>query len=309
MHLGNIIFHFISDTDLQIDQELLPFLLPEPLSPDVDIAVSWDWDPKLFPKTKMEGRDVLQEYYEENGRRYALSIGNGTEYLAGSVWKKSDFRHIDCYVNKNLCYPLETALGTVMRFLPVRAVFMQYGVLFFHASQIAFQDKGILFTAPSGTGKTTQAKLWQNYRNARMICNDRTLIRRQDETWFTYGYPLDGSEPVRSGEVYPLGCIVVLRQGDRNRAERLRGARAISMLLPQLVLDEWDADIRVRAIELLMSLLEHIPVYLYICTKERDAVDDLEKKLISDGVLDYGDNQRPPLEESGGKENSIDSGF
>lgn len=294
LHFGNIVFHFTSDADLQIDQELSPFLLKEPPHPDVNVRISWDWDRTRLPKTKAAGRDVLQEYYDEAGRRYALSIGNGTEYLACAAWE-SDMREIDCRINGALCSFSMTSLGTVMRFLPMRAVFSRFGVLFFHASQIAYRGKGILFTAPSGTGKTTQAKLWKNFRKASILCNDRTLIREQGGVWFTYGYPLDGSEPVRSGEVYPLGGIVLLEQGKNNRAERIKGSRAVRMLMGQLVLDGWDADARTKAVMLLLSLLEKIPVYHYVCTKEPDAVDDLEKSLLSDGVFTYENNQGPPL--------------
>lgn len=294
LRFGNIVFCVVSDVNLQINQDLTPFLLRESLHSDVHVRISWDWDRARLPKTELSGRDALQEYYEEAGRRYALSIGNGTEYLACAAWEL-DMREIVCYVNGNLCGSFGTSLGTVMRFLPIRAVLSHFGVLFFHASQIAYRGTGILFTAPSGTGKTTQAKLWKKYKSASVICNDRTLIQEQYGTWYTYGYPQDGSEPVRSKEEYPLGSIILLEQGKNNRLERLNGIRAVRMLMEQLVLDGWDADARTRAIELLLALLEKIPVYLYICTKEPDAVDDLEKRLISDGVFTYENNQRPPL--------------
>lgn len=58
--------------------------------------------------------------------------------------------------------------------------FNSFFVLFFHAAQITYQETGILFAGPSGAGKTTQAKLWERFRNARIICNDRTLLRKQD---------------------------------------------------------------------------------------------------------------------------------
>lgn len=294
LHLGNVVFFFLCDTDLCINQELTPFLVKESRFPDINIRISWEWEKTYLPKTEMAGCDVLQEYYEENGKFYALSIGNGEEYLACAVYD-CNCNHIECKINGNLCDSHGMTLGTVMRFLPIRAVFMHFGVLFFHASQISYKGKGILFTAPSGTGKTTQAELWKHYRNAQIICNDRTLIRKQNGYWSTYGYPLDGSSPVRSDQVLLLGCIVVLEQGCCNRVERLNGAKALSMLMPQLVMDGWNADVRTRTIELLLELLEDIHVYHYTCTKGQNAVDDLEQRLVLDGVFDYGENSRSPL--------------
>ena len=73
-------------------------------------------------------------------------------------------------------------------------------------------------------GKTTQAKLWERFRNARIICNDRTLLRKQDGNWYSYGYPMDGSQPVRSGEVHVAGCIVLVKQSQNGKSsiERMR---------------------------------------------------------------------------------------
>lgn len=173
--------------------------------------------------------------------------------------------------------------------LPMREIFLRFGALFLHASQITYQGRGILFTAPSGTGKTTQAKLWQQYRGAEILCNDRTLTRKVDGAWRTYGYPLDGSEPVCSSAVNPLGAVVLLEQGRReNRVERLGPAKALPRLMRQVVLDCWSGEARAEAMELLITLMEDVPVYLLTCTPEEQAVETLEAKLMEDEVIPRG---------------------
>ena len=198
----------------------------------------------------------------------------------------SDFSKIYSAVNLEDYYYIPKKLNWFLRTLPMRAIFQQFGTLFFHAAQIAVKETGILFTAPSGTGKTTQAKLWETYRGARRICADRTLVRRLPEGWRTFGYPLDGSEPICSEEEHALGAVVLLRQEQQNQVVRLNGRHAIAALMPQMVIDGWSAEAKAREIELLANLLEEIPVYQLTCTPDEMAVRCLEQRLIKDGVIE-----------------------
>ena len=174
--------------------------------------------------------------------------------------------------------------GNLLRFLPMRAALQRFGVLFFHGAQVRVNGGGIVFTAPSGTGKSTQSNLWVRERGAKLICNDRTLVRKVNGKWHTYGYPVDGSAPVRSGERNDLLCIVLLRQGEDNQIQRLNGAKGAALLMPQLVIDGWNPHARSAAAEWLLKLVSEIPVYQLSCTRDLRAVECLEQQLYKDGV-------------------------
>ena len=62
-----------------------------------------------------------------------------------------------------------------------------------HASVIDWQGQGILFSAPSGTGKSTQADLWQTHAGATILNGDRAVIRWLDSQYRVYGSPYAGS--------------------------------------------------------------------------------------------------------------------
>ena len=141
----------------------------------------------------MIGEDVLMEYYREGTSLLCMSKGGSGKYLASCLCSP-DSKKLTCWLNFAPGTPVDS-LGNILRMIPIRRILLHHGVLFLHASQVAIGDTGILFTAPSQTGKTTQAKLWNRHRGAEIICNDRTLT----DCNLTYGFPVDGSEPVISG--------------------------------------------------------------------------------------------------------------
>lgn len=284
--LADICWAFTLQRAIDIESEFQPFLT-EGVNVDVSVMVSWDRDIMPLPTTQPVGDDLLLAYYQEGPRWYCMTKGGNNLYVASARYT-ADRMDIICVINKELFSVHGPSLGNLLRFLPMRDFFLRFGTLFLHSSQIVYRGKGLLFTAPSGTGKTTQAKLWRQHRGAEILCNDRTLTRKVDGVWRTYGYPVDGSEPVRSNRVNFLGAMVLLKQGSENRVERLGPSKALPLLMRQVVIDCWSGEARASAMELLITLMEDIPVYLLTCTPEEQAVETLEAKLMEDEVIPRG---------------------
>jgi len=278
--IGGIWFHISAQQELTIEESLHAFLKRDTQKHMVSVYFSWDYASAPIPNTRMLGEDLLQEFYQQDGMCICMTKGGWKGYIAAAVYDKS-YADITCYINAAPFAAPPTSLGTLLRMLPMRAVLQHYGVLFFHAAQIVTGDVGVLFTAPSGTGKTTQAKLWQQHRNARIICSDRTLVGGG----VTYGYPMDGSEPVCSGERNKLGAVIILAQSGENRVCRLRPAMALAKLLPQMVIDGWNADAVALVTSQLLELIANYPVYQLECTPDQRAVRCLEEQLNMDGVI------------------------
>ena len=279
IHIGGIRFTFDAGDTIPVDESLSPFFCTFRKVSDVNVGVTRSDSPLVPPAAPMSGEDLLLEYYDGDDGMLCLAKGSAGRYLASTACSR-DWTSMECRLA--LCPEAAMhSLGTLLRMLPVRTVLQRRGTLFFHASQVAFGGKGIVFTAPSGTGKTTQAKLWRDCRGAGVICNDRTLIR----DGMTYGYPVDGSEPVISGETYPLGAVVLLEQAPRNSIRRLRVREVLTRLMPQLVIDTWDPNARALAAQQLLELMGTCPIYLLSCTPDEAAVACLEQQLRMDGVL------------------------
>lgn len=272
-------FRIDSEMELGLQESLKPFLYAGPEKDPVCIHVVCGMENAPMPNCPKSGEDLLLEYYTEKDRILCLSKGSIGCYLAVAVCNYN-YENIVCYLDNEHASSLNS-VGSLLRLIPTKTILQKRDTCFFHASQIAVQGKGILFLGPSGMGKTTQAKLWRTFRSAQIICNDRTLIRNGQ----TYGYPLDGSEPVISGETFPLGSLVLLEQGPKNEIRQLTPREALLRLMPQMVIDQWNQDAVTAATQQLLDLISQYPVYLLRCTPTQDAVACLEQQLTKDGVL------------------------
>lgn len=280
MIAGNV-FCIDSVLELRIEDSIRPFLGNEFSGDVVNIRVVADAPERPAPSGPMSGEDLLLEYYLQEDAVFCLSKG-GSGYLSTAVCSP-DYKNIVCYLHSTHAASL-SSVGNLLRLIPMKTILQRSGTIFLHGSQIAFQGKGILFTAPSGTGKTTQAKLWKGNTGAQIICNDRVLIRGGQ----TYGYPVDGSEPVFSSASFPLGAVVVLEQSPENKVRQLKPREALARLMPQMVHDYWSSEATSAATQQILEMLQKFPVYLLECTPDERAVTCLRQQLKKDGVLQDG---------------------
>ena len=142
-----------------------------------------------------------------------------------------------------------------------------------HASAIAWKQSGLLFTAPSGTGKSTQADLWVAAKRAVILNDDSPVFRLMDERVLIYGTPWSGSRTIYARQEAPLKAIFVLEQRVFNTISRLKPEEAVPRLLPRCYLPYYDQRLMDLACATLEELVHRTPVFLFGCTPDRDAVE------------------------------------
>lgn len=270
--------------ECSISTKLKQYLKEDNEHAEIKVDVCEDWEKCRHPVSEAVGEDLVQLYYKE-GDTFFCELKGGNKGAFSCTQYKKDYKYFQCILNQNIVETSLYSLDKIIRMLPMRSIFTMNDILFFHASQIIINNVGILFTAPSGTGKSTQARLWERYERAKIICNDRTLVRKIDSVWKTYGYPMDGSDPVFSNQKGTLGCIVLLEQGLENKVEKYSRGKTIAYLMEQMVMDTWDMDMRNKVIEILIQLIKDIPVYVFTCTPDIHAVQCLKQQLMKDGVI------------------------
>lgn len=232
------------------------------------------------------GEDGMFRYYQDINYYYE-EAKMGKDGAISQVVYASDFSQVKLYVNEKSFPGVVRTVDKVLQLLPMRQLLAYYQAFLLHSSRIEVCGKAVLFTAPSQTGKTTQSQLWRQFEHAEIVGNDRTIIRKKDREFNTYGYPVDGSSPIYSNKRFLLGAIVVLRQGTENQIQRLAAPQALRSLMEQTAIDPWNAEERVVIQQLWLDLLELYPVYQLTCRPDRDAVICLKKQLEKDEVISF----------------------
>lgn len=176
-----------------------------------------------------------------------------------------------------LCYS-----GNICDVIGLETVLLKIRGFILHASFIQWRNKGILFTAPSGTGKTTQAELWEVYENAKILNGDRAGIRKADGIWQASGLPFAGSSRIYRNESADIAAIIVLRQAKENSIRRLKTMEAVRCLYPEITVHQWDEEQVNEVLSILQELVMDIPVYMLQCLPDRDAVKLVKETVMKD---------------------------
>ena len=159
---------------------------------------------------------------------------------------------------------------------------LYYQAFLLHSSFISWQNNGILFTAPSGTGKSTQADLWKKYEDADIYNGDRTIIRKIDGKYYGFGSPYAGSSGIYRNESAPIKATVVIEQGPDNVIRRLHGREAFLPLFRETLMNTWNKEYMEKMTDLLMDAACQIPVYHLSCRPDQDAVNTVKNEILKE---------------------------
>ncbi len=144
-----------------------------------------------------------------------------------------------------------------------------FDTLLFHGSAIALDGKGYLFTADSGTGKSTHTRLWREVfgASAVMVNDDKPFLQFKDGQVLLHGSPWSGKHGLDSNISVPLAGICLLERGKENSIRTASPEQMLPMLQKQSYqpLDNARHD---RFSELVEQLCHSIPLWHMACNKE-----------------------------------------
>ena len=148
-----------------------------------------------------------------------------------------------------------------------------------HASMILKNGNTILFTAPCGTGKSTQADLWEKYTDAQIINGDKALVSLKNDVIFAGGLPFAGSSKICKNISAPLMAVVCLGQAKENKIRKLSEREAFVSLLQGNYRSGLTKDSAQKTIDVIEKVCNTIPVYRLDCLPDKTAVECLEREL------------------------------
>ena len=181
-------------------------------------------------------------------------------------------------------YPLPY-LESLAIYRKISHKFLEHDILLFHCSALEIDGKAVLFTAPSGTGKSTHARLWREHfpDRVRTINDDKPLLKIDGQSIEVYGTPYGGKDGLQKNISAPAAAIVILEQGKENEICRLTMKEAYPMLLNQTYRRK-DAEGLIRTMDLVGSVAR-IPVYHLSCNISEEAVELVYKTLKGEEIL------------------------
>lgn len=165
-------------------------------------------------------------------------------------------------------------LETLAVYRKIAYQMLSYDTLLFHGSVVAVDETGYLFTAKSGTGKSTHARLWREYLGERavMVNDDKPLLQITKNGVIAYGTPWDGKHHLSSNIAVPLKAICILTRASENHIETISKSTAYPMLLQQTY-RPCDSLKMQKTLEILDRILNSTNMYKLGCNMKIEAAE------------------------------------
>lgn len=263
---------------LKITAEAKPFLTESESQPDLPVNFLVV---DSLPTPKAGGIWYIDSYYlpDEQGQRVWHSAERGNPPYCCVIWEKES--HVTCYClrgeEKQIIYT-----KNLIELIGLEFCLLRLEAFILHAALIDWQGKGILFCAPSGTGKSTQAALWQQYMGSKTLNGDRAGIRYDAGVWKAWGIPFAGTSGIYCNESVPIHAVVLLGQGSNNILSAVPPSEAFKRMLPECNAQRWNAAFMDKLMGLLSAFACGVPVYRLECQPNLGAVEVLYKGILKE---------------------------
>lgn len=197
--------------------------------------------------------------------------------------EETDSRHTEIYFNPAYTSLLNTDTIFHSMLALEKHLFLRNSFVF-HCAYLDFEGKAILFSGPSGIGKTTHTNLWcQNLPGQAQVLNgDKCLLSREGNAFYANGWPICGSSGICHNERREVHAVVLLQQAPDNRLIEEKKVLTFRRVLEQLTVNYWNRAFTEAAISFTDSLVSTLPCFTYACNISREAVEVLYKQLKTD---------------------------
>ncbi len=150
---------------------------------------------------------------------------------------------------------------------------IKFNGVMLHASAVQYENFAYLFSADSGTGKSTHTHLWlQKFPEAQILNDDKPAIRFKDGKFFAYGTPWSGKNDESINTATEIAGITFILRGENNKIEKITGESALTDFLNQTVRPN-KKEYMISFMETLDKILTEIPLFRLKCNISIDSVE------------------------------------
>lgn len=166
----------------------------------------------------------------------------------------------------------ESYLETLAVYRKICAQLLKTNIILFHGSAIAVDGKAYLFTAKSGTGKSTHTRLWREQFGTRavMVNDDKPLLQLMEDQVLVHGTPWTGKHNLGTNCAVPLKAICEIKRAETNQIKEVSGREIYSILLQQ-VYRPGNPEEMMQTMRYVDALMERVRFYQLRCNMEPEA--------------------------------------
>ncbi len=248
------------------------------LSPDIDIQVYCQGIPRISPQQKIFDSGGPWSLYSWQGKcvftfrspavspsPYEMAIFD-PDFANGEI----HFPRLENMQEPDLPDPLLYPLDEL---LMVNYLAQGRGIDI-HACGVVSHAFGMAFVGVSGAGKSTIAKLWKS-RNAKVLCDDRIILRKQKGGFRLYGTPWHGDARMAIPDEAPLEGLFFLKQARDNRIVSLSPLDAATRLTVRCFPTLYRTSGMEFTLDFITELAQTVPCYELQFTPDQRAIDEV----------------------------------
>ena len=236
---------------------------------------------KFTAKYDIAELKILMTTYYDRVRNLA------EEYLAKTDWDEPD-HELDLgveYYENQINDGLEDVTPENMEYVATGALFNRFLIvhdgLMLHSSAVVVDGYAYLFSADSGTGKSTHTNLWlEKFGDKAFIINDdKPAIRKIDGEWYVFGTPWCGKNNTNKNAKAKLGAIVFLERSEENWIENESIEDAIKKFFRQTTRKLNKEQNMDRVLSTMEKVLSEVPIYKMGCNISEEAAKMAYEKI------------------------------
>ncbi len=274
-NIGGIWFNILIKSkllDLAATSGSYKFLYNSEKIPECDYSLTYSIiDNIIIPENKKPAFSASS--FDENQIPYEWDVYDFKDYFSiiikiddnsGIELVKADFDLDNKFVNIELKLKdnLERLLFDPF-FQPLGPILINYivhhkGGIMIHASGVKDDERGYVFTAVSGTGKSTMAGLWQK-TGAQVINDDRLILIPKGEKVIMTNTPMPYYQDIYKES--PVTAMFLIRQSPENYLKQVPGAAGVAGLMANCIQFLYNKEMVQKHLEAITAIAGKCPVY------------------------------------------------
>jgi len=174
-------------------------------------------------------------------------------------------------LDKNVVGSIKLAVELAL-YRKICACALERDAFLMHGVAIDYKSEGYVFSATSGTGKTTHVRIWKKVfgeEKVVIVNGDKPIIRFLDDKVYAYGTPWNGKEHYGTNGRVEIKHVCFLKRGEKNIIRRLSSEEILPLLFSQIMIH--DSSNLTKQLEYADRFIEKVPMYLLECNMEEEA--------------------------------------